>query len=84
MRHDDEAHPKLGNVRETLNKLCLQRYLMRERDVGSDGKDTFRYSLAERAMDELPTEKVDKYVLELMRGHNDEDGNAAGENGNVA
>ena len=29
-------------------------------------------------MDELPTEKVDKYVLELMRGHNDEDGNAAG------
>lgn len=84
VRHDDEAHPKLGNVRDTLNKLCLQRYLMKEKGVGSDGKDTFRYSLAERAMDELPTEKVDKYVLELMRGHNDEDGNAAGENGNVA
>ena len=29
--HDDEAHPKLGNRRDTINKLCLQRYLMKEK-----------------------------------------------------
>jgi len=83
VRQDDESHPKLGNVRKLLDKLCVQRYLMREKDI-KEGQDKFKYSAAERAEDELPQEKVDKYVIEMMRGHDDEDEteNAAVQNGN--
>jgi hypothetical protein len=83
VRQDDESHPKLGNVRKLLDKLCVQRYLMREKDI-KEGQDKFKYSAAERAEDELPQEKVDKYVIEMMRGHDDEDEteNAAAQNGN--
>jgi hypothetical protein len=70
-------------VRKLLDKLCVQRYLMREKDI-KEGQDKFKYSAAERAEDELPQEKVDKYVIEMMRGHDDEDEteNAAAQNGN--
>jgi hypothetical protein len=56
---------------------------MREKDI-KEGQDKFKYSAAERAEDELPQEKVDKYVIEMMRGHDDEDEteNAAAQNGN--
>ena len=70
VRHDDSS--QLGNVGDA-QQLCLQRYLMKEKGVGSTARIVQVFTRGARH-GQLPTE-VDKYVTELMRGHNDEDGN---------
>ncbi|KAF3445841.1 hypothetical protein FNV43_RR11018 [Rhamnella rubrinervis] len=59
----DENHPVLGNIKQALEALVLQRYLQKNKVSGPEGNSTF-YELAERALDGPVSEKIKEYVSE--------------------
>ena len=77
VHQDDEDHPKLGNAKAAIARLCKQRYIMREKASaggGEDGRDRYGYVLAERALDELGQDGVDAFVQGIMKGAGDDEG----------
>ncbi|KAF3453926.1 hypothetical protein FNV43_RR04367 [Rhamnella rubrinervis] len=61
----DENHPVLGNIKQTLEAVVLQRYLHKNKVSGPEGNTTF-YELAERALDGPVSEKIKEYISEIV------------------
>ena len=71
VRRDDEEHPKLGDAKAALARLVKRRYLIREKLRGATdeaGGDAYGVTLAERAVDEIGVDGVEKFVAGIMRG----------------
>ncbi|XP_059633900.1 uncharacterized protein LOC132276485 [Cornus florida] len=62
----DENHPALGNIKQALEALVLQRYLQKYKVNGPEGNTLF-YELAERALDESISEKIKEYISQIVQ-----------------
>ncbi|KAL1320850.1 hypothetical protein HN51_065560 [Arachis hypogaea] len=69
LSEDEGKHPVLGNIKQTLELLVLQRYLQKDKVNGPEGT-TIYYELAERALDEPINKKIKEYVAQIVKKDN--------------
>ncbi|RLN35368.1 melanoma-associated antigen 1-like [Panicum miliaceum] len=61
LKENDENDPILGNNKQALELLVQQRYLLKEKLAGPEGH-VVMYELAERALDESISGKLEDYI----------------------
>lgn len=66
LSENEERHPDFANVKQTLEALVQQRYLMKEKVCGPEGV-SFNYELAERALDESVNSRIKEYVSQIVQ-----------------
>ncbi|KAI4321137.1 hypothetical protein MLD38_034558 [Melastoma candidum] len=66
LHENDENHEHFGNLKQALHSLVSQRYLQKNRVPGPEGSNFF-YELAERALDANVTDKLKKYILQIVK-----------------
>ncbi|XVF36705.1 hypothetical protein REPUB_Repub19eG0081000 [Reevesia pubescens] len=65
LHETDEYHPVLGSVKQVLETLIQQRYLQKNKVSGPEGTTLF-YELAQRALDGPVSEKIKKYISQVL------------------
>ncbi|KAI4307398.1 hypothetical protein L6164_030595 [Bauhinia variegata] len=66
---DEQSHPVLGNVKQALENLVLQRYLQKDKINSPEGNILY-YELAERALDGPVSDRIKEYITQIVKNDN--------------
>ncbi|KAI5072702.1 hypothetical protein GOP47_0012808 [Adiantum capillus-veneris] len=62
----DVQHPSFGDIKQCIDSLIRQRYILKEKVSGADG-ESFVYELAEKSLDQAVKLKLDAFVLKMVK-----------------
>ncbi|MCO5547059.1 hypothetical protein L7F22_000500 [Adiantum nelumboides] len=61
----DLHHPVFGDIKQCMDSLIRQRYILKEKVSGVDG-ESFVYELAEKSLDQAVKSKLDSFVSKMV------------------
>ncbi|KAG9449607.1 hypothetical protein H6P81_009572 [Aristolochia fimbriata] len=64
LNENDDKHPVFGNIKQAVETLVQQRYLLKDKVIGPEG-NTMMYELAERATDSSLNMRLKEYIAEI-------------------
>eukprot|EP00250_Pteridium_aquilinum_P006443 c16371_g1_i1 orf=207-995(+) len=62
----DVQHPVFGDIKQCIDSLIKQRYILKEKVAGADG-DSHVYELAEKSLDQAVKTKLDVFVAKMVK-----------------
>lgn len=62
----DAQHPVFGDIKQCMDSLIKQRYILKEKVSSADG-DSHVYELAEKSLDQAVKSKLDAFVAKMVK-----------------